>query len=85
MGISPQREIIQTLKIRVIYSLTRDPFLKFCLFVLLLYVPVNSYGHGGREGHTDFLTFGYLLGTYIIRKSSQESESTQQIPDNFTE
>ena len=22
-----------------------------CLFVLLLYVPVNSYGHGGRTVH----------------------------------
>ena len=31
---------------------------------------------------TDTLTVGYLLGTYSVRKSSQESVSTQQIPVN---
>ena len=31
----------------------------------------------------DALTFGVLLGTYNVRKSSQESISTQQIPVNF--
>ena len=29
------------------------------------------------------LTFGFLLGAYNVRKSSQESVSTQQIPVNF--
>ena len=29
------------------------------------------------------LTVGYLLGTYSVRKSSQESLSTQQIPVIF--
>ena len=32
---------------------------------------------------TDVLTFGFLVGTYSVRKSSQESVSTQQIPGNF--
>ena len=32
---------------------------------------------------TDALTVGYLLGIYSVRKSSQESIRTQQIPDNF--
>ena len=31
----------------------------------------------------DALTVGYLLGSYSVRKSSQESISTQQIPDIF--
>ena len=35
------------------------------------------------DGQTDALTVGYLLGTYSARKSSQESISTQQIPDKF--
>ena len=26
---------------------------------------------------------GFLLGTYYVRKSSQESESIQQVPENF--
>ena len=38
-----------------------------------------------RDGRTDALTVGYFLGTYSVRKSSQESVSAQQIPDNFTE
>ena len=38
---------------------------------------------GKSDAQTDTLTFGYLLGTYSVRKSSQESVSTQQIPDNF--
>ena len=37
----------------------------------------------GGDNMTDSLTFGFLLGTYSDRKSSQESVSTQQIPDNF--
>ena len=32
---------------------------------------------------TDALTFGFLLDTYSVRKSSQESLSTQQIPEIF--
>ena len=32
---------------------------------------------------TDTLTFGFLLGTYSVRKSSQDGVSTQQIPDIF--
>ena len=32
---------------------------------------------------TDAPTVGYFLGTYSVRKSSQESVSTQQIPVNF--
>ena len=35
------------------------------------------------DGRTDVLTFGFLVGTYSVRKSSQESVSTQQISDNF--
>ena len=35
------------------------------------------------DAQTDALTVGYLLGTYSVRKSSQESVSTQQIPVNF--
>ena len=35
------------------------------------------------DRRTDALTFGYLLGTYSVRKSSQESVNTQPIPDNF--
>ena len=35
------------------------------------------------DGQTDALTVGYLLGTYGVRKSSQESLSTQQIPVKF--
>ena len=35
------------------------------------------------DGRTDALTVGYLLGTYSVRKSSQESVSTQQIPVKF--
>ena len=31
----------------------------------------------------DPLIFGYFLGTCSVRKSSQESVSTQQIPNNF--
>ena len=32
---------------------------------------------------TDALTVGYFLGTYSVRKNSQESVSTQQIPVIF--
>ena len=37
------------------------------------------------DGWTDALTgtLGFVLGTYSVRKSSQESVSTQQIPGNF--
>ena len=35
------------------------------------------------DGRTDALTFGFVLGTSCVRKSSQESVSTQQIPDIF--
>ena len=35
------------------------------------------------DRRTDALTNGFLLGTFDVRKSSQESISTQQIPDNF--
>ena len=35
------------------------------------------------DGQTDGLTFGFLLGSYSVRKRSQESVSTQQIPDNY--
>ena len=35
------------------------------------------------HAHTDALTVGYLLGTYNVRKSSQENVSTQQIPVIF--
>ena len=38
-----------------------------------------------KDGGTDALTFGYLLCTYNVRKSSQESVSAQQIPDIFYE
>ena len=36
-----------------------------------------------KDGQADTLTVGYFLGTYSVRKSSQESVSTQQIPVNF--
>ena len=32
---------------------------------------------------SDVLTFGFLVGTYSVRKSCQENISTQQIPDIF--
>ena len=35
------------------------------------------------NGCTDALTNGFLLGTFSVRKSSQESLSTQQIPEKF--
>ena len=38
-----------------------------------------------HDGRTDALTVGYFLGTYSVRKSRQESVSTQLIPVNFTE
>ena len=42
---------------------------------------MTMYGH--TDGGTNALTVGYLLGTYSVRKISQESVSTQQIPGNF--
>ena len=36
-----------------------------------------------RRSRTDTLTVGYFLGTYSVRKSSQGSIGTQQIPVNF--
>ena len=38
---------------------------------------------GRMNGRTDTLTNGFLLGTFYVRKSSQERVSTQQIPQNF--
>ena len=36
-----------------------------------------------RDKRTDVLTVGLLVGTYSVRINSQESVSTQKIPDNF--
>ena len=35
------------------------------------------------DGRMDVCTFGFLLGTYSVRKNSQERESTQQILAHF--
>ena len=35
------------------------------------------------DRRTDVITIGFLVGTYSVRKSSQESISTQQILGNF--
>ena len=35
------------------------------------------------DGWMDSLTVGYLLGTYSVKKSSQESVNTQQTPVFF--
>ena len=42
----------------------------------------KRYGrtHGWTDARTDALTVGYVLGPYSVRKSNQESLSTQQIP-----
>ena len=49
---------------------------------------ISSNGLGGdcmTDGWTGTLTgtLGFVLGTYSVRKSCQESVSTQQIPGNF--
>ena len=43
----------------------------------------DTFTRNVTDGHTDALTVGYFLGTYSVRKSSQESVSTQLIPGNF--
>ena len=40
-------------------------------------------GDSMMDGRTDALTVGYFLGTYSVRKSSQESINTQQFPGIF--
>ena len=51
---------------------------KFC------WILSNGLGGGSvTDRRTYTLTVGYLVGTYSVRKSSQESVSTQQIPGNF--
>ena len=37
----------------------------------------------GQKRRREALTFGFLLVTYNVRKSSQESVNTQQIPEIF--
>ena len=44
---------------------------------------MDGWMDGRTDGRTDALTFGFFLGAYSVRKSSQESIRTQQIPDNF--
>ena len=65
-------------KIRVSYFFKRNPSMKFQNPILKR---VRTAGQTDRQ--TDALTFGFLLGTYNVRKSSQERVSTQQFPENF--
>ena len=44
---------------------------------------IRTSGSGGVYKRTYALTVGYFLGTYSVRKCSQESVSTQQIPVKF--
>ena len=43
-------------------------------------IHLRATSYSVTYGRTFALTVGYLLGTYSVRKSSQESLSTQQIP-----
>ena len=45
----------------------------FCLFVLLLYVPVNSYGHGERSVHLTNKTGLPLISCQHIKTGNKVS------------